>query len=237
MRKCILIASILIMGFGAKAQVNDIPLIGNKFTFGINAGLSLPIGDFAADYAPTHYGSTGTLNGAANAGFHYDIYGGFKYSKLIGIMFQYGANNNSINNSGITTDPGGVASSSGGYTSMEYLGGFYISIKFIKIKIEAKFLGGLVSCNYPTLTVKEYGLSIIEAFQNGSGFGYCGGLKIKYMMIGELLGVGLGVNYMGSAVKYPGWTDDIVGLQTLSNSSVKMSIGILQATLGLSLDI
>lgn len=48
MKRYILFASIVIIAFAANGQVNDIPLIGNKFTFGIDGGLALPVSQFGS---------------------------------------------------------------------------------------------------------------------------------------------------------------------------------------------
>jgi len=235
MKKYIFIAAVLLTALAANAQVNSIPIIGNRFTFGIDAGLSLP----SSDYATANSGVANTenaLSGSAKTGFYYDIYGGFKFSKFIGIMVQYGANSNSFN----TSNLGSGSSASGGYTVAEYLVGPYLSITLVKIKIEAKLLGGMVTSNYPTLTIDNASGSVVDAFQNGSGFGYCAGVKIKYMMLGGMLGIGVGLNYVSSDVSYSGWTSTVSGggtTQSQSEGKVKMNIGLVQPTLGLSLDI
>lgn len=56
-------------------------------------------------------------------------------------------------------------------------------------------------------------------------------------MIGGMLGIGLGLNYVGSDIDYKGISSE-GGAPNLSTSfDNKMNIGIFQATLGLSLDI
>jgi len=236
MKKYILIAATVIMAFAAKAQVNNLPLIGNKFTFGIDGGLAIPSSDYGSTSTSS---SSSNANGFAKMGFCYDAYAGFKFSKLIGAMVQYGASMNSFN----TSDLGSNYSSSGGYTVTSYLVGPYMSITLLKIKIEAKLLGGLVSSNYPTLTESTsfagVSSSVVSSFSTGSSFGYCAGAKIKYMMIGGMLGIGLGLDYLGSDVSFKGTnTETVPGLPpSTTSTNPKMSIGILQATLGLSLDI
>jgi len=214
------------------AQVNDIPLIGNRFTFGVDGGIAMPAGNFGSTD-----NSNGTINGFAKSGFHYDIYAGVRLISCLGIMAQYGANNNSFNTAAINTPPGGSASASGGYTTSEYLVGPYLSFKLIKIKIEVKLLAGEVTNKYPTLSFDSYGNSVSDAFQNGSGFGYCAGAKIKYMVAGGMLGIGLGLNYVGSDMNYSGWSQTSVSGGTTQYGSFKTSVGLIEATLGLSLDI
>jgi hypothetical protein len=223
--------------------MNSLPVIGNKFTFGIDGGLSVPARDFSSSsLIPSS--SNSNVDGSAKMGSCYDIYAGFKFLKHIGIMAQYGANNNSFNISGFNSTINGNYTSSGGYVVTGYLLGPYFSIKILKVKIEAKLLGGLVSSNYPTLssgsTLNGVTSSVVTSFSTGNGFGYGAGAKIKYMMIGGMLGIGLGLDYLGSIIEFKGInnTESISNLPTISNSyNAKMGIGIIQATLGLSLDI
>lgn len=232
MKKYILTASIIVLSLMVQAQANDIPVIGNLFTFGIDGGLSMPSGDFST----VNSGITNTengINGSAKTGYYYDLYAGFKFSRLIGIMAEYGGNVNSYN----TSNLGSGSSESGGYTVAEYLVGPYLCISLVKIKIEAKALAGMLTSNYPTLSFDSYGNSVVDAFQNGSGFGYCLGAKVKYMLIGGMLGVGVGLNYVSSDIKYDGWTETMPNGSTTSNGSIKMKIGLVQPTIGLSLDI
>lgn len=240
MKKFILIISALFAAFAINAQVNNLPIIGNKFTFGIDGGLALPASQFGSSGALDP--SAGSIAGNAKTGFCYDVYAGFKFSKIIGIMALFGMNTNSYNASGLTNQFGS-ATVSGAYNVSEYLVGPYLSITLIKIKIEAKLLAGMVSGNYPTSTfnynglMNTYGESVVTAFQNGSAFGYCVGAKIKYMMIGGMLGIGFGLNYVGSDLNYKG-TNSEVGAPALSTSfDNKMNVGVFQPTLGLSLDI
>jgi hypothetical protein len=202
-----------------------------QFTIGIDGGLSIPSGDYGSSSASAS-SSGGTINGYAKLGSCFDGYVGFKFIPVIGVMAQYGMNNNSydvgkLNSSGVTV------TTSGGDRITEYLIGPYLSIKLAKIKIEAKLLGGLVTNNYPTLTFDNAAGSVKDAFQNGSGFGYCAGAKIKYM-IAPIFGIGLGIDYVGSDVSFTGVSN--VNSQTFSNS-YKMSVGVFQATLGLSIDL
>src|SRR5208282_2951402 len=114
MKKTIFILTVgyqlLANGFTSKAQVNSLPIIGNKFTFGVDGGVALPSGDFATAFNGHGFSTTsGNLTGSANIGYHYDVYAGFKFSKIIGIMVQYGADNNGFKSSDLSnyTFPGG----------------------------------------------------------------------------------------------------------------------------------
>src|ERR1700722_14957511 len=105
MKKYILITVAIIAAFAANAQVNSLPLIRNRFTFGIDGGPDYPGNDFA----PT-----------PKTGFYYDAYAGLKFSKLIGVMVQYGVNDIPYSaDAPRVTDA--VSSNSGGYITSEYL--------------------------------------------------------------------------------------------------------------------
>jgi len=223
MKKYLIALSALLASYTMSAQ----------FTFGVDGGISVP----SSNYGASALSSSSTFNGSAKLGACYDGYVGFKFIPLLGAMVQYGANMNSIN----TSDWGNNASASGGATVTEYLIGPFLHIKILKLKIEAKLLGGLVSSNYPTISQSSSfnGItsSVVSSFSTGNAFGYCAGVKIKYM-VASILGIGLGVDYVGSDVNFKGTsTTDAGPYSNTESTSGKMNIGILQATLGLSIDL
>lgn len=247
MRKSILIVSALIASCIANAQESSLPVIGNKLTFGIDVGLALPGSDYGGTNASPYMASNNSgssIDGYAKSGTCFDAYAGYRLGKVIGIMAQYGINKNSYNTSALNNQAG-TASTSGGYTIGEYLAGPYLTMTLVKVKIEAKLLAGLVSANYPggTFTynglLNSYGESIATAYQNGNGFGYCAGIKVKYILMGGLLNIGIGVNYVGSDISYDG-VSTLKGVSSSPQSTVisnKMAISIVQPTIGVSLDI
>lgn len=235
MNKYFFIIFTIAISFNSNGQENSVYVQNNKFILGFDGGIAIPNGDFfsrqTSQVGLTNNGEIG-LSGSAENGFGYDAYGGFRFSKFFGIMVQYGTNYNSFN----TSDLGNSSSASGGYHVVEYLGGPYLSIIFGKIIIEGKLLGGKLTINYPSLTIINNINSIIDIFQNGSGFGYYAGAKIKYMLLRGKLGIGVGVNYLGSDVEYPSWTQyyyshSIYSFQS-PQGSIKMSVDIIQFTLG-----
>lgn len=206
-----------------------------QLTIGVDGGLSIPSGDHGSSSVSTS-SNGGTINGYAKIGTCYDGYVGFKFIPIIGIMAQYGMNLNSydagkLNSSSVTV------TSSGGDKITEYLIWPYLSIKAANIKIEVKLLGGLVSSSYPGITQNTNfdGVSstVYNSFSTGNAFGYCAGAKIKFM-VAPIIGVGLGVDYVGSDESFTGVSN--ANSQTVSNS-YKMSVGVFQATLGLSIDL
>jgi hypothetical protein len=222
MKRYMLIAAALIASYNMNAQ----------FTAGIDGGLSIPASDYGSKSLPSP--NSTSIDGYAKVGTCFDGYVGFKFIPLIGGMFQYGVNTNSNNISSQNTSS--TTYTTGGSNKItEYLIGPFFSIKLIKIKIEAKLLAGLVSNNYPTLTQNTtlYGVSesVTNSFTTGNSFGYCAGAKIKYMTA-KILGVGLGLDYVGSDANFKG-TNSLNSQST----NYKMSVGVLQATIGVSLDL
>jgi hypothetical protein len=222
MKRHILTAVILIAAYAANAQ----------FTAGLDGGLSVPASDYGSKGVPTPNNTS--IDGYAKVGACFDGYVGFKFIPLIGAMFQYGVNTNSNNISSQNTST--TTYTSGGSNKItEYLIGPFFSIKLIKIKIEAKLLAGLVSNTYPSLTENTtfngVSTSVVNSFTTGNSFGYCAGAKIKYMMA-SVLGIGLGLDYVGSDANFKG-TNSL----NSESTNYKMSVGVLQATLGLSLDL
>lgn len=226
MKKYLVLLSVVLVSYTVKAQ----------FTFGVDGGLSIPSSNYGSSNA-TVSSSGGTINGYAKIGSCFDGYVGFKFIPIIGVMAQYGVNNNAydvakLNNSGGTS----TVSVSGGDKIASYLIGPYLSIKLANIKLEAKLLGGIVSSNYPTITENTNGAgtynSVVNSFNTGNDFGYCAGVKIKFM-VAKIVGIGIGVDYLGTDASFTGVST--TNSQTIDNS-YKMSVGIFQATLGASLD-
>lgn len=222
MKRNILAAFILIASYAANAQ----------FTAGIDGGLSVPASDYGSKSLPSS--NSTTINGYAKLGTCFDGYVGFKFIPLIGGMLQYGVNTNSNNVSTLNTSS--TTYTSGGSDKItEYLIGPFLSIKLIKIKIEAKLLAGLVSSTYPSLTQSTtfngVSGSVVNSFTTGNSFGYCAGAKIKYMTA-KVFGIGLGLDYVGSDVNFKG-TNSL----NAESTNYKMSVGVLQATIGVSLDL
>jgi hypothetical protein len=217
MKKYLVLLSIVLITYTMKGQ----------FNFGVDGGLSIPTGQ----YAGTVSTSDNTLNGYAKIGSCYDVYAGVKFLPLIGAMVEYGANNNSFDIAKLNTSGTSTFTTSGGDKIAEYLIGPYFSIKLANIKLEAKLLGGLVSSNYPTITESTtfngVTSSVSNSFETGNDFGFCAGAKIKFM-VAPIVGIGLGVDYLGSNVTFKGVTN---------SDTYKMSEGVIQATLGVSVDL
>jgi len=129
-----------------------------------------------------------------------------------------------------------------------------------KLRIEAQILVGLVTANYPSLSYTystsggtapfNYSETGTETYSSssGSGFGYNIGAGLEYMAT-DMIGLHLNVGYTGSSLSYSSYTQAssssyTFGGTTSSSSSAgtynipkTMSMGLLQITVGVSIDI
>jgi hypothetical protein len=129
----------------------------------------------------------------------------------------------------------------------QYLAGAYMKIPVSKFCcIELKALAGLTTADNPGLTYTGLQEIVIYTYPEGSGFGYNVGGGIKYAIEteGKLgLGLHLNINYAGSYIKYSGYSVTTYNPAfTLINSynynvPLSMSLGILQLTIGASLEL
>lgn|GEM_PF-2815640 len=227
MKKYLVLISVVLISYTMKAQ----------FTFGVDGGLSIPSSNYGSS-AGTTYNSGGTVSGYAKIGSCYDAFVGFKFIPIIGVMAQYGVNNNAYDVGKFNSSGSSTVTVSGGDKIASYLIGPYLSIKLANIKLEAKLLGGIVSSNYPTITESSTANgtynSVVNSFSTGNNFGFCAGAKIKFM-VARIVGIGLGVDYLASDASFKGVSNTNYNSQTVENN-YKMSVGIFQATLGASLD-
>lgn len=224
MKKYVVLISVVLVSFVAKAQ----------FTLGVDGGLSMPGRDYGSSTVTT-YNSGGTINGYAKIGSCFDAFVGFKFIPILGVMAQYGINNNAydvgkFNNSSETI------TTSGGDKISSYLVGPYLSFGAAGIKLEVKLLGGIVSSTYPTITENTNGAAtydaVVNSFSTGNNFGYCAGAKLKFMAA-KIIGIGIGVDYLASDATFKGTS---TGYNTNVSQNYNMSVGVFQATLGVSLD-
>ncbi len=196
----------------------------NKFSIGLAAGITIPLGGFAASGAAS---DSMHVNGSAQTGIHFNATVGYKIYKVIGAMVMVGGNINSCNPptvyiSGLSYTP----VPSGPFYVGQYMAGPYVSIPIgKKFFIEARALAGLMTSSFPDIkaSLSVSGLLGISAskdtkYKSGNAFGYCGGVGAKYML-GNHFGIMLNVAYSGSNMKYPSYT-----VHTLETSSSILSI-------------
>lgn len=226
----------------------------NKFSIGLAAGTTIPLGGFAASGATS---DSTHINGSAQTGIHFNATVGYKIYKVIGAMVMVGGNINSYNSP--TSGFAAATVPSGPHYVGQYLAGPYVSIPVgKKLSIEARALVGLITSHYPELTegtsVSFSGfvganVSIDTKLKSGAAFGYSGGVGAKYMLSNHF-GLTLNVAYSGSNMKYPSYT--IHTVETTSsilsafsstplpnvnttntyNTPVHMSIGMINISAG-----
>lgn len=224
MKKYLVLLSVVLISYATKAQL----------TLGVDGGLSIPGRDYGSS-AVTTYNSGGTINGYAKIGAGFDAFVGLKFIPFIGVMAQYGVNDNAFD-AGKFNNSGGTISVSGQDQIASYLIGPFVTIPLGPVKLEGKLLGGVVSSSYPTITESTSGSatynSVVNSFNTGHDFGYCAGVKLKFMPA-KIFGIALGVDYLASDATFKGTS---TGYNTNFSQNYNMSVGIWQATLGLCLD-
>ncbi len=182
----------------------------NKFSIGLAAGTTIPLGGYASTAAST---DSTHINGAAQAGIHFNATVGYKIYKIIGAMVMIGGNINGYNSA--ATISGAAITPSGSHYVGQYLAGPHVSIPVgKKFFIEARALVGLVTSHYPALSASEslslggFASTTVDysyKLTSGSAFGYSFGVGAKYML-GNHFGITLNVAYSGSNTKYSGYT-------------------------------
>src|SRR5579863_283870 len=86
MKKYLVLLSVVLLSVTGKAQ----------FTFGLDGGLSVPGRNYGSSPDASVSNSGGNISGYAKVGSCFDAYAGFKFLPIIGVMAQYGVNNNSF---------------------------------------------------------------------------------------------------------------------------------------------
>jgi hypothetical protein len=226
----------------------------NKFSIGLAAGTTIPLGGFAASGAAS---DSTHINGSAQTGIHFNATASYKIYKIIGAMVMVGGNINSYN----AAASGFAAATvpSGPHYVGQYMAGPYVSIPVgKKFFIEARALVGLITSHYPELTegtsVSFSGfvganVSIDTKLKSGAAFGYSGSVGAKYMFSNHF-GLTLNVAYSGSNMKYPSYTIHTVetassilsafsstplpnvNTTTTHNTPIHMSLGMINISAG-----
>lgn len=241
MKRYLLIIIYLLTSWAVSAQKDS--LHNKKFYFSIGAdiGFATPEGNLASGtWGQVAPGSSGLFYLAANAmnGIHYDIYGSVRF-KNGGVMFQYGGNafpyNQSSNYSTSAIGYGNIPLENGTFIFEEYEAGPFLSIDLETINLEFKLLfGSTVNNNFPTLSDATTNANPrVEMFQNGEGFCYDIGAKVKLIVLHNRLGVSLGIDYAGTDMTYLWY----LGTMNQRGGTIQMSIGILQISAGLYLEL
>ncbi len=238
-----------------------------KFNFGFNVGVSIPERAFARNDSvalpnysgvlPVQYNQrdSGTINGYAKAGFHFNVYGRYMLIQNIGVMISIGGNFNSFDVSTLSSNAAAqykgygfsgtppVFSASGSYYVGEYLFGFYFKVPLVSPNLSAEFniLFGDVMATYPTLTYTYTNMGVTASqaektnIGNGIGYNLAGGFK--YTIANGKMALHLGAGYTGCSVSYPSYTVSTSGLSNTYNVPKSMSLGLLQFTIGGSIEI
>lgn len=239
------------------AQNND---ENKKIFFGYNYGQSFPKGSLAKATQSTLPKSgligqdTNKLNGYALQGTHFDIYAGYKFIPQLGIMLSVYEDQNPYDINTLYSQyvsffpPNTVAVSTGdNYYTIQYLIGPYINIHlYKKLGIELKLLAGPTTSNYPSIVYFGLVKDLLYTIQGGSGLGYNIGGGIRYTVVNAGifgLQLHLNVNYAGSNITFPYYSitsytpTNVYIASSTYNIPKTMSLNMLQATLGISIEL
>lgn len=243
------------------AQYDSTNYEEKKFAFGWNIGNGYPKRDFfSADQSHLPMSKftgqdTNKINGYALKGFHWDVFVTYKLYRHISIILEVNGDKNSYDfntlNQQFTTlfphDSVSVTTTDEYYVT-QYLLGTKINLPISEhTSFEFKVLAGITTVSNPNITYSGPSLTQIYSYSDGSGFGYNIGAGVKYSIETEGdLGFALHMNigYAGSNIKYPGYglaifntsSGNYIGSSSY-NISKTMALGILQVTIGATLEL
>ncbi|HTB06581.1 MAG TPA: hypothetical protein VK806_06460 [Bacteroidia bacterium] len=226
MKKYIICALALLAAYTLKAGDTLSSRWYNKFTLGLNAGIALPLNQFASKAANNPSDSNKVANGYANTGYHVDFTVSYPVYWKLGVIAYAGYNMNTFDvgtyKSANTIGTGTFSAKN--YTAMQYMAGPYFSMPIgHKFSVNARAMAGLVSINYPTQTTNSSTNTSSQWFNytsfaaetetstinsttqvsgpNSSSFAYMAGIGSTYKL-GRKTTLALNVAYTGSTVSY-----------------------------------
>jgi len=232
-----------------------------KLSIGFSIGTNAPHARYAQSDSVavpfiSNVNDMNNINGYAKNGFHFNIYSTYMITQQFGAMLSIGGNFNSFDiltlniqaydqyaGNFFTSTPPPSFTISGSYYVGEYLIGPYFKFHIgpPNLSLELKVLLGVVTANYPTLTYSYDYMGTIatqtETVKVGNGFGYNISGGYMYTILKGLIGLHLDVGYTGADINYPSYTTSSNGISTAYDSPKSMSLGILQFTLGGSIEL
>jgi hypothetical protein len=255
MKKHILLAAAVLSAFMLKAGDLNLNYHGggssdSKFSIGLSVGAALPLGAFGGKTKPSDTATSSTAytvkNGFASTGFHFDLNAGYLIAGPVGAMVFIGGNLNAFD--ATTFSSVYNIKSPETYTATSYYTGQYMVGPFLsfgdKFKFDVRLLVGLVTVSPPKTTdsYTAFGSTstTVTTTNPSSGFGYQGGIGIKYNF-SDKMGFTVDVAYTGNAASFPGSSSTTtVGSSSSSSTSSSvgsMSLGILTTSIGLAFNL
>jgi hypothetical protein len=257
MKGLILLTALLCAKYCIAQNDND---ENKKFSLGYDYGNSFPMGSFAKATQSTFPKSglvgqdTTKLNGYGQKGDHFDLYATYKFLRNFGVTLDLYEDQDNYDINTLYYQyisyfrPNTVAVSTGDdYYIIQYLIGPYVNIHIYKnLGIEFKILAGPTTSNYPSLIYFGLVTDLLYTIHEGSGLGYNFGGGIRYTVVKTgIFGLELhfNVNYAGANITYPyysitAYTPSYVYLSSSTYNTPKtMSMNMIQATLGVSIEL
>jgi hypothetical protein len=230
-----------------------------KFALGLNFGRGQPLRDYG-NTMPSKLPlsrltgqDTNRISGYAQQGFHYNLFFTYKLKSHLHIMLALNGDIdsydlNSLNSQRDVLFPPKTSSlfytKDPDYHIMQYLIGAKYNLPISdNCSIEFKALVGFTTSNYlPSLIYFGSKDTVIYSYSAGNGLGYNFGIGFRYNLDrDDAFGLGIHVNlsYAGSDIKYPKYYATTFTPHATSTYNVPkvMRLGILQLTVGISLDL
>jgi opacity protein-like surface antigen len=218
-----------------------------RFNIGVSIGAAIPLGDYGSTNVKGSFWDFNSidstrLQGFAQPGLNLTITASYLFPENIGIMMMFGSSSSTFNTSGFSSAIGRPATTStGSFSEYEYLIGPCFELPLSdKFRMNANILIGLVSASYPEVNYAYNDtVTLTTDFQGGTGFGYSFGANLEYN-ISKNAAISLNVNYIGSDIKYTGftWTLSTPGyyplVQDHPTDVLTMQTGILKITAGIT---
>ena len=215
----------------------------NRFIISFNAGLNFPEGDYGPPI--TYLGSdgpNGEFYGLSADGFHVDLNGIYMLSPNFGIEARFGIDENGYSDFKVLNSANSI---------FQYQAGFYFAINPTESKFNISFIGliGLATANisvsndYQDLSsVGNISATVLPG--TGNGFAFYGGIVFTFK-VDKMLYFNLSAGYLAGSIDFPNSTTTTYNYSfnpypngssytTVSNSDMKMNMGIIQTSFGFS---
>lgn len=249
MKRFLLLITLVGVSFALTAGNNfgKQPGAGNnkKFSFSFNAGIGFPTSGFANKDSIGRNDTT-HAHGFAKSGFHFEVDLSYRFINNLGLAASVGGSICPFdaaaytNAYGISSD--NTVSSQGSHYIGQYLIGPYFFIPASdNFSIEIKTLLGLVSAQYPDITIasnvpNNYSGQTYK-FAHAQNFGYSVSIDSK-VKIDDMISLVFMLSYVGSSIQYKGQVYSIstpsgFTYSGFSNATRDMQLGIITVTGGL----
>lgn len=216
------------------------------FNLSVSVGTAIPFKSFSSTNVKNSFWDFTSidsvkLQGFAKLGVHFNLTASYMFPDGLGIQFMLGSNSNSFDiNTFAKTVGVPFTSPDGLFRTREYLIGPFVSYSpWPKFTLEANAMLGIVTANYPIITVSFGDTTQTIEFNPGRSFGYSFGGALKYS-INPKLDFSINSSYTQATIAYQGWTNTftIPGyypyIISHTTDIAKMPMGLLKINAGLT---